>query len=82
MRINFKQQELIESFVGALKEKFPEVRFKEVTESPEDPNDLWVNVTRPADDDRMIELLEFSGEKTTDILMDYGYHISVMPTGR
>ncbi|MDM8525720.1 hypothetical protein QUF80_20300 [Desulfococcaceae bacterium HSG8] len=41
-----------------------------------------MNVTRPADDDRMIGLLEFSGEKTTDILMDYGYHISVMPTGR
>ena len=46
MRINFKQQELIDGLVEALKEKFPEVRFVDVTESPENPNDLWINVTK------------------------------------
>lgn len=79
MRINFKQQELIDGLVEALKEKFPEVRFVDVTESPENPNDLWINVSKVKDDDRFIELTDFCGEKSTDILMDYGYHILVMP---
>jgi len=79
MRINFKQQELIDGLVEALKENFPEVRFVDVTESPENPNDLWINVTKVKDDDRFIELTDFCGEKSTDILMDYGYHMLVMP---
>ncbi|MCP4353485.1 MAG: hypothetical protein GY795_49175 [Desulfobacterales bacterium] len=79
MRINFKQEELIEGLLEDLKKNFPDVQFVEVTESPENPNDLWVNVTRPKDEDREIELSEFFSEKCVDILMDYGYHILVMP---
>ncbi|QTA85285.1 hypothetical protein [Desulfonema magnum] len=79
MRINSKQQELIRGLVELLEENFPEIEFIDVTESPENPNDLWVNVTRPYDEDRELELSEFFGDKCTDILMDYGYHILVMP---
>ncbi|RLC12558.1 MAG: hypothetical protein DRI57_17580 [Deltaproteobacteria bacterium] len=79
MRVNFRQQEIIEEFVKGLEKKFPEVKFMELSESPEDPDDLWVNVTRPASDHRMIELLEYCGGKSTDILLDYGYGILVMP---
>jgi hypothetical protein len=79
MRLNFRQQELVEEFVKAVEDKFPEVKFLEVSESPEDPDDVWVNVTRPASDERMIELLKYCGGKSTDILMDYGYGILVMP---
>ncbi|MDM8523314.1 hypothetical protein QUF80_08080 [Desulfococcaceae bacterium HSG8] len=82
MRINFKQQELIEGLVESLKENFPEVEFVEVTESPENPNDLWVNVIRPDDEDRELELFRFFASKCTDILMDYGYHIMLMPIRR
>ncbi|NJL59149.1 MAG: hypothetical protein HC887_05375 [Desulfobacteraceae bacterium] len=76
--INFKQQELIENFVSAVEEQFPDVKFVDVTESPENPNDLWINVTRVRDEDRLIDLLDFCSEKSTDILMDYGYHMLVM----
>ncbi len=79
MRINFKQQELIDRFIEALKENFPETEFVDVTESPENPNDLWINVTEVKDEDREIELIKFCGEKSADILMDYGYHMLVMP---
>ncbi len=81
MRINHKQQELIDGLIEDLKEKFPELELVEVTESPENPNDLWVNVTRVKDEDRLIQFIKFFSSKTTDILMDYGYHISVMPIG-
>ncbi len=79
MRINSKQQELIEGLVEELNRQFPDIKFVDVTESPENPNDLWINVTEPGDDDREIELIEFFGEKSADILMDYGYHMLVMP---
>lgn len=78
--INFKQQELIEELLSSVQEKFPEVEFVEITESPEDPADLWINVTSPADEDRLIKLIEFSGVKSSDILLDYGYQILVMHT--
>jgi hypothetical protein len=76
--INFRQQELIETFVSAVEGRFPDVKFVDVTESPENPNDLWINVTRVGDEDRLIELIDFCSEKSTDILMDYGYHMLVM----
>ncbi len=79
MRINFKQQELIDTLIDDLKNHFPDVRFVDITESPENPNDLWINVTEPEDEDREIELTRFFSEKTADILMDYGYHMLVMP---
>ncbi len=78
--INFKQQELIDGLIGSIHEKFPEVELVKISESPEDPADLWLNVTSPADEDRLIELLDFASNKSSDILLDYGYQILVMPT--
>ncbi len=76
--INFKQQQLLDELFQAVKTKFPEVEFLNVTESPEDPADLLLNVTAPEDEDREIELSEFTSQLSTDILQDYGYLILVM----
>lgn len=77
--INIKQETLVQELFQAIKMQFPEVELLGVTASPEDPNDVWLNVTAPADEDREIALIEFAGDKTTDILIDYGYDICVMP---
>ncbi len=79
MRINFKQEDLIEELLCAIKNEFPEVELIDITESPEDSESLWVNVTGPEDEDEDIRLRNFAGELTTDILIDYGYHILLMP---
>jgi hypothetical protein len=79
MRMNFKQKELILEFYNAIREKFPETEFISVTEGPENPDDLWINITAPANEDREDELIEFAGDKGTDILLDYGYYILAMP---
>ncbi|OQX26320.1 MAG: hypothetical protein BWK80_11035 [Desulfobacteraceae bacterium IS3] len=78
MRMNFKQEELAQELFSALKYKFPEVRLINVTESPADLRAVWVNITAPENEDREIDLIEFAGDKTTDILLDYGYYISIM----
>jgi len=76
--INFKQEELAQELFSVLKNRFPEVELINVTESPANYSDVWVNITAPQDEDREIELIELAGEKTTDILLDYGYYISIM----
>jgi hypothetical protein len=76
--INFKQEELAQELFSVLKNRFPEIGLINVTESPANYSDVWVNITAPQDEDREIELIELAGEKTTDILLDYGYYISIM----
>lgn len=78
--INFKQEELIRKLVKDIQQKFPEVKFLNVTFSPENPNDLWVKVTAPENEEREFELRDFSADLSMDILLDYGYHIAIMPT--
>lgn len=48
--------------------------------SAENPSTLWIKVTAPEDEDREIEMREFASDKVLDILLDYGYHMLVMPT--
>jgi len=79
-KINFKQKELIDYLLKRVQEKFPEVELVKVDHSAEDPNDLWVKVTKPENEDREFELLEFASEISTDILVEYGYSIMMMPT--
>lgn len=79
--IDFKQKELVEYLLNRVKEKFPEIELIEVVHSAEDPNDLWVVVNKPADEDREIAIREYASEISSDILLDYGYSILMMPSG-
>lgn len=78
--LNFKQEELIENLIKDIQKKFPEVELIDVVPSAETDRTLWIEVTRPDDEDREIELREYASEKTMNILLDYGYHMLVMPT--
>jgi hypothetical protein len=61
-----------------LKAKFPEIELVDITESVEDPRDVWVHLIMPEDEDRVIELREFAADKSMDILMEQGYHITII----
>ncbi len=74
---NFKQIELSNMLFDRLREKFPEIRLVGITEGCENPNDVWVNIICPEDEDREIELGEMASEISTDILLDYGYSILI-----
>lgn len=79
--MNIKQKELVAQLYSFLKDRFPEIQFIKVIESPESTNSLWVEIAPPIDEDREIELLEIASEKEMDILEEYGYQIMLMPTG-
>ena len=80
--INFKQKELIQSLFNSVREKFPEAEFLNVTESPENTSDIWINITALEDENREEELISFASDKTSDILLDYGYYITIMTITR
>lgn len=77
MDLNLKQQELVEGFIARIQERFPASEFQYITPSAEDPRDVWVHIL-VQDDDESISLSTFAAEMNIDILVNYGYSISVM----
>ena len=77
-QVNFKERELGLMLFNKLKHHFPELELVSITESIESADQIWVNVIMPGDEDREIALQELASEISTDILMDYGYHITIM----
>lgn len=80
--MNHKQEELIAQLAEDIEKKFPEVKFVEAVPSPEDDNTLLLRFTEPENDDRFMDILEYASERTTDILLDYGYHMVAVPVVR
>jgi len=79
MTLNHKQEELIAQLAREIEEKFPDIKFVETVPSPESVNTLWLRFTQPHDDDRFMKIAEYASERTMDILLDYGYHLVVLP---
>ncbi len=78
MRINLKQKQLIDEMINKVKLQFPEIVYKNLEVSPDDPEHIWIIVEADMDEDREILMRHYSAELQTDILMDYGYMISIM----
>ncbi len=79
MRLNYKQEELVEQLAKEIEARFPDVKFVEANPSPENDRTLWLEFTRPPNDDCLMEIIEYASNRTMDILLDYGYHMLVMP---
>jgi hypothetical protein len=75
--INFKQKDLAEDLFNKLKAKFPEIEMVNIVESPENSESLRVRIIFPEDEDREIALTKMAAEISTDILLEYGYHILI-----
>ncbi|MCP4353478.1 MAG: hypothetical protein GY795_49140 [Desulfobacterales bacterium] len=81
MILNHAQERLIDELMDYAREKYPEVNLKTVTESPGSSNHVLVIVEGIDwnDDDKVMDFTEYMSLKQEDILVDYGYPISVMP---
>ena len=49
----------------------------DIVESGVYPDHLWVEIIMLEDEDREIEMDHLAAELSTDILVDYGYHITI-----
>ena len=79
MNINYKQQQLIDEVFIKIQIKFPEIVFKNIESSPDDPSHIWINVIADMDEEKEIKLIHYSGKLDNEILMKYGYKITIMP---
>ncbi len=79
MKLNPKQEELLKLLVHEIETKFADIKFVNALQSPEGENSWWLRFTKPETDERFIEIGEYTSERTTDILLDYGYHFVVLP---
>jgi hypothetical protein len=79
MRINIKQKQLIDELFNKVKNKYPGIVLKNLETSPDDQEHIWVNVITDLDKDEVIEMRQYASQLEVDILMDYGYMISIMP---
>ena len=77
--MNFKEQELCMMLFNKLKHEFPEIELADISESMESSDQIWVKISMPSDDDRAIALQELAAKISTDILMDFDYHITIFP---
>jgi len=75
--MNNKQIDLSKMLFRNLKHRFPELELVSITESAENPNHIWVNIIMPDDEDREIAIREVASELSTNILLKYGYHITI-----
>lgn len=79
MRMNVKQEQLINELFEKVKQRFPEIELINLQVSPDDSEHIWINVLADMDEEREIELTDYASELAVDILIDYGYAISIMP---
>ncbi len=81
MTLNHAQERLINELMDYARKKYPEIKMGGITESPSSSNHIWVIIKGIDwnDDDRVMDFTEYMSEKQEDILVEYGYPISLMP---
>jgi len=77
--LNHKQLELGEQLFADLHKRFPKIELVDISESLLNPQNIWVNIRVSIDDDIWIDLHETASDLSMDILLDYGYHITINP---
>ena len=82
MRINLKQQQLMDEMFAKVKDKYPEIVFKGIEFSPDDPEHIWINVITDNGEEEVYAIMDYADGYIADIHIDYGYRISVMPSNR
>jgi hypothetical protein len=76
--LNHKQRDLIDQLFREVQQRFPEITLKSYAVNPDDKEHIWIIVDAPMTEEREIELGRYAAGISTDILMDYGYAISIM----
>jgi len=81
MRINHVQERLIGELMDYARQKYPEIELGKITESPSNSDHIWVIIKGIDwnDDDKSMDFTEYLSGKQEDILVEYGYPISLMP---
>ncbi len=81
MILNHVQERLVNELMDYAKIKYPDVGIQTITESPANTKHVWVIVQGIDwnDEDMSMDFMEYLSVKQEDILVEYGYPISLLP---
>ncbi|MCP4345989.1 MAG: hypothetical protein GY795_10745 [Desulfobacterales bacterium] len=81
MILNNVQERLIDELMDYAKIKYPDVGIQTITESPAGTEHVWVIIQGIDwnDEDKSMDFMEYLSVKQEDILVEYGYPISLLP---
>ena len=74
---NLKQMGLSHQLFDRLKQQYQEIELVDIVESGIYLDHLWVNIIMPEDENREIEMRYLAANISIDMLIDYGYHITI-----
>jgi hypothetical protein len=73
-----KVKKLALELFATMQKQFPEIQFLGIQEHPEQYDRFWINVAGQMNEDREIELNQYSGTVATQILIDEGYSFGIL----
>ena len=69
--IHAQQKKLSKLFFEQLKHQFPEIKMVDISECPDDPNIIMINIIPPSDENQRLELDEKAGDLSAEFLEKY-----------
>lgn len=69
---------LAQELFAKIQARFPEISLEKIRQSPEHPDDTWLYVIAPMDEEREMEMSAYAAELETDLLIEYDYHFSTL----
>ena len=79
--LNRTQRALGQKLFQQVRQKYPEIQLASIAQCPENPSNVWVNITMPVNEDREIELGKMASELSTDILLEHGFFVAIHTVG-
>ncbi|TAE20760.1 MAG: hypothetical protein EAZ92_17695 [Candidatus Kapaibacterium sp.] len=70
---------LAQELFAKIQARYPEISLGRIRQSPEHPDDTWLYVIAPMDEDREMEMFGYAAELESDLLIEYDYHFCTMP---
>jgi hypothetical protein len=77
-KISTRRQQLAREIFSALQAQYPEISLLEIRQSPEHPNDTWIHVLAPMDEDREMAMNAFAAQLESNILVEHDHHFSTL----
>lgn len=76
--MNHIQQRLLDELFEKVRVHFPMIVRQEITASPDDASHIWLYVDANVTESEEKELRDYAASLEADVLLDYGYRISLM----
>ncbi|MFY7999519.1 MAG: hypothetical protein ACOVSW_13055 [Candidatus Kapaibacteriota bacterium] len=77
-QISTRRQQLAHEIFSALQAQYPEISLLEIQPSPEHPDDTWIHVLAPMDEDREMAMNALAAHLESNILVEHDYHFSTL----